>query len=1043
MRRHAEVPRAAFISSLAILGAVALTLCGLVAAGTAAAEPPSVTIGTPQNPSYTSVEIDGEVDPKGEFVEWFLEVSSDGGTTWEWPGGFGTPGTFGSIDGSCELDSSCPVGPKSIGTQTLGHLKPGTTYQVRLQAYNYTEFNPVYSAAPNPEFTTLTLPAPTLSINPVMSPIGNTAHFSGEINPNAPGGFPEASDVNWHFECTPVCPGIGTDQTVKAEEGNKEVEAEATGLEPNTSYEVKLVGVNGSGTFETAPQSFETDAVAPSATTTPPLLLGGKVQLGGRVNAHNSATKYWVEYGTTNAYGTTVPASEDGDAGSDGAFHTVSETVADLEPGTTYHVRIVAENSVDRTNGQDLSFELPTPPDPNQPCPNAAIRAEQQVTLPDCRAYELVSRGDGNFGNVLRVTGAGDDGEKVAYFATQADDSASSSFTYSGYVGSRTSAGWNHLNASPTPPQVTGGLQRVSAQLAVSEDFSKVLITTFAGIDPRDDDGGGLDLYLVDVPSGKATMISIGTLPATTVGTQAKVVAASPDLSYIYFVHFNEGLLPGVPPGSIYQWHEGTLSFVEGLNPAGSFHGQSGFDGEFLGTPGARPAHNGPHLTSDDGSVLFGNNAARYSEESGGTISAAESQGATNPGQSKFIGASHDGDVLYFTNGTQLTADATPGGGIYRYSHSSDELKLITPPAGAEGSGISDAVMSDDSSHVYFIATAALEPGAEPGTPNLYVQRGDQTRFILTLADDAKISRTSRDGRYALVSTKASLAGAVTNGHTTLYEVDEQSGTISCVSCRADGSASQGAATVDDTQLTGLQSQATLSSPRNISDDGRVFFATQDQLVSADQDSSSDVYEYARGVVSLLTPGQGGVGSYVADSSDDGRTVFVVASKALLPEDQDGGLTDIYAIRSGGGFEAPPPAPPACETNCQQRGGSPASSLIGSEGRQGSLSKGRISIAGSRSANGPTAVLKVKVSGAGSVRLSGRRVKARNRSVTKAGTYPLQAALNAAGLAALKESGVVEAPMTVVFDPADGTVARKSLTLTFRTISNSSKGDHR
>src|SRR4029079_5498055 len=50
----------------------------LVLVGSAAAEPPTVVMGTVTNPGYTSAKVTGEVDPKGEPTQWFFEVSSDG-----------------------------------------------------------------------------------------------------------------------------------------------------------------------------------------------------------------------------------------------------------------------------------------------------------------------------------------------------------------------------------------------------------------------------------------------------------------------------------------------------------------------------------------------------------------------------------------------------------------------------------------------------------------------------------------------------------------------------------------------------------------------------------------------------------------------------------------------------------------------------------------------------------------------------------------------------------------------------------------------------
>lgn len=74
-------------------------------------------------------------------------------------------------------------------------------------------------------------------------------------------------------------------------------------------------------------------------------------------------THYRFEYGTTTAYGTSVPVP-DGDAGS-AAYPTavpVQQAIAGLAQGTTYHYRFVASNSDGPVNSSDLQFTTAGPP---------------------------------------------------------------------------------------------------------------------------------------------------------------------------------------------------------------------------------------------------------------------------------------------------------------------------------------------------------------------------------------------------------------------------------------------------------------------------------------------------------------------------------------------------------------------------------------------------------------------------------------------------------------------------------------------------------
>lgn len=90
-------------------------------------------------------------------------------------------------------------------------------------------------------------------------------------------------------------------------------------------------------------------------------LLGTSATLNGTVNPDGIAASYQFEYGTTTAYGSTVPASPES-VGSDSSDHAVSEPVSGLTPGTVYHYRLDGIN-VNGTNfGDDRTFTTPIAP---------------------------------------------------------------------------------------------------------------------------------------------------------------------------------------------------------------------------------------------------------------------------------------------------------------------------------------------------------------------------------------------------------------------------------------------------------------------------------------------------------------------------------------------------------------------------------------------------------------------------------------------------------------------------------------------------------
>jgi hypothetical protein len=76
-------------------------------------------------------------------------------------------------------------------------------------------------------------------------------------------------------------------------------------------------------------------------------------QVQGGVYPNGTDTTYWWEYGTTTAYGQQTQAV---DIGSDNAATAVTDTLQNLEPGTTYHYRLVAQNSLGTEYGYDFTL---------------------------------------------------------------------------------------------------------------------------------------------------------------------------------------------------------------------------------------------------------------------------------------------------------------------------------------------------------------------------------------------------------------------------------------------------------------------------------------------------------------------------------------------------------------------------------------------------------------------------------------------------------------------------------------------------------------
>jgi hypothetical protein len=151
------------------------------------------------------------------------------------------------------------------------------------------------------------------------------------------------------------------------------ISAGLTGLQPATLYHYRARGVANSTPYVGVDMTFTT-AAAPATVVTvaATAIFSTFATLNGTVNANNSSTTSWFDYGLTTAYGTTVagvPATVTG--------NTVTPVLANLtglQPCTLYHFRIKGTNVAGTANGGDLTFTT------LQAAPTAVTTAATSVT---------------------------------------------------------------------------------------------------------------------------------------------------------------------------------------------------------------------------------------------------------------------------------------------------------------------------------------------------------------------------------------------------------------------------------------------------------------------------------------------------------------------------------------------------------------------------------------------------------------------------------------------------------------------------------------
>ncbi len=164
-------------------------------------------------------------------------------------------------------------------------------------------------------------------------------------------------------------------------------------------------------------------------------------------------------------------------------------------------------------------------------------------------------------------------------------------------------------------------------------------------------------------------------------------------------------------------------------------------------------------------------------------------------------------------------------------------------------------------------------------------------------------------GNDAVFPSTLALAGGEEElaGHPQIFRYDASSEDLTCVSCTTTGEPSANNASL-------------APNGNSLSNDGRVFFDTADQLVAADTNGRGDVYEWealgigncneqspsydssAGGCLALISAGTGSFDSGLLGVSANGVDAYFFTRDSLAPQDKNGPTMKIYDAREGGGF---------------------------------------------------------------------------------------------------------------------------------------------
>ena len=297
----------------------------------AAATAPAATTGPTTSVGAASATVTGTVNPEGASTSWYVE--------------YGTSTSYGSKTASVSAGSGTSAASVSA---TLSGLVAGTTYHYRLVATSSA------GTGHGGDAVLTTLVPPGVTTGSASSITASAATLNGSVDANG-------RATTYYFD-------YGTSTSYGSRTATKSVGSSTTpqnvaigisGLAAGHVFHFRLVAASDAGTTEGKDVSFTTSAAPSVVTQGVSSVTSTSVTLQGAVTPNGLSTTWWFEYGTSTSYGSKTSSQS---AGSGTSARSLSATVKGLKAATTYHYRLVAQNSSGRVVGADQSFTTVGPP---------------------------------------------------------------------------------------------------------------------------------------------------------------------------------------------------------------------------------------------------------------------------------------------------------------------------------------------------------------------------------------------------------------------------------------------------------------------------------------------------------------------------------------------------------------------------------------------------------------------------------------------------------------------------------------------------------
>ena len=307
-----------------VLGALIVAVLG-IGTGTALAAAPTATTGPTTAAGSTTATVTGTVNPGGQATTWYVEYGTSTAYTLKT-----TAVSAGSGTSAAAVSGN------------LTALAAGTTYHYRVVATNGTSTSHGSDAV----FTTLA--PPDVVAGAASSITATTATLNGTVDPNG-------RATTYHFEYgTSTAYGTSTGSKSAGSATSPQSESVGiSGLQAGHTYHFRLVAASDGGTTASKDSSFKTSSAPGVVTGDVVSIAPTTATLRGTVTPNGLSTTWWFEYGTSTSYGSKT-SSQNAGAGASAA--SVSTGVKSLKVATTYHYRLVAQNSSGKIAGADRTF---------------------------------------------------------------------------------------------------------------------------------------------------------------------------------------------------------------------------------------------------------------------------------------------------------------------------------------------------------------------------------------------------------------------------------------------------------------------------------------------------------------------------------------------------------------------------------------------------------------------------------------------------------------------------------------------------------------